>query len=209
MQVYLDDEAVIVSQPTLAAALEAGRDAAQNKGRVVIEATLDGEPIPDTLLDNPPDDPIEEAEVHFRTTDPAALVRTTLKDVGEAVEKIRPGQRHCAEQIQAGQLAEGLGSLADVLRIWEALHQTVANGSSLLGIDLDTITLSVDGNDIRVTEAVDQLSTHLGSIKRAVDNQDWSDLADVLMYDLDEQAALWSGLLAQLADHIKANHSEG
>jgi hypothetical protein len=52
------------------------------------------------------------------------------------------------------------------------------------------------------SQASSRLLTHLRRVKTALGSQDWSALADVLEYDLCDEAQAWEKLLDALADHV-------
>jgi hypothetical protein len=199
MRAWLDDAVLEVGAGTLAAGLEAARVAAGRAGRVVIEATIDGHPIPESILLDPAPGDVD-AEVRFVTADPAELVATTLLGVAGTLEGAKEDQREAAELIQTGRLQDAMERLQSALRTWETVRQAVTDGCSLLGRSPDEVTVALPGGGTgRVGEATAGLAGALGELKRALGAQDWSALADTLGFDMQDQADGWHELLLALA----------
>lgn len=210
MRVLVDDQNVRVSTPTIAAALAAARAEAESRGRVVIEATLDGVAIPDEALSDPPTDEFVGSEVRFGTADPGELVGSTLRGVAEALEDATREQAMAAEKIQRGEMSLALNHVASALAVWDQVRTAVINGTALLGLSVGTLEVrSVPGAGeqetiISVDGAVRSLAGRLAEIKRAFTAQDWSALSDALAFDMQEQAAAWREILTELAEQVES-----
>ncbi len=203
MDVYLDGRRLTVGRPTLAGALAAGREAAASAGRVVVEATLGGEPIPDGMLDDPPDRDAGPVEVRFVSADPAQLVLGTLTDVAQTLGDVMDEQGAAADLIRLGKVDQAFEHIASSLRTWDGVRQVVVHGATLLGIPLETTTVWIAGQGVPITDCVESLAVQLREIKRSIEAQDWSALADVLDHDMKMQADRWQDLLRGLADQIR------
>jgi hypothetical protein len=206
MQVYVDDLPVPVRDSTLAGALAAARSAAEVRGRVIVEATLDGVAIPDELLASPTADEFVGSDVRFATADPGMLVGSTLRGLGEALIESKLTHTRAGELIQRGEIKEGVESLGEALNIWEQVRQGIHNGSALLGLSIESLTIPATDSRpaTEIAPKVQELAGRLSEIKRAFIAQDWSALADALNYDLPEQADQWSATLVALAEHLEA-----
>lgn len=210
MRVLVDDQNVRVSTPTIAAALAAARAEAESRGRVVIEATLDGVAIPDEALADPPTDEFVGSEVRFGTADPGELVGSTLRGVAEALEDATREQAMAAEKIQRGEMSLALNHVAAALAVWDQVRTAVINGTALLGLSVGSLEVrsapGAGGQEtiISVDGAVRSLAERLAEIKRAFTAQDWSALSDALAYDMQEQAAAWREILTGLAEQVES-----
>ena len=208
MRVLVDEQVVPITAPTIAAALAAARAAAESRGRVVIEATLDGVAIPDEALAEPPADEFTGSEVRFGTADPGELVGSTLRGVAEALEDATREQNAAAEKIQRGQIAEALSHVSSSLGVWDQVRTAVINGTALLGLNVGTLEVrGAEGELISVEGAVRALAERLAEIKRTFTVQDWSALSDALAYDMQEQSAAWRGILVGLAEMVETGAS--
>jgi len=198
MRVYLDDEELHPAQGTLADGLHVALDAARAQGRIIIEAKADDDPIADEDLDHPPDDPTYCDELRFVSAEPRSLVRVTMLDAADALEQTRGVCERASEMLQTGQTAEALRELGDTLGAWESARRVVQEGCALLSIDIE----SDEGLGAGAPEMIETLSTNLEEIKRTVATQDWAALADLLAFDLDEQAAQWRDIMVRIADSV-------
>ncbi|MBL8763434.1 MAG: hypothetical protein JNM07_04110 [Phycisphaerae bacterium] len=202
MNVTLDDRPLGILQPTLAHALEAARRDAGGRGRVIVEALLDGRPLADRQLSAPDSEPRPASELRFTSADPRALVRDGLRDAAEALDRVRDTQRRAAELLQCGRVTEAIRELPEVLSAWEAARTMLADGCSLLSLDVDAIPSS-DGAG-RPGARASSLGAHLRAATSAVGAQDWARLADLLAYDLDQEAERWRSLLESFARSLAA-----
>lgn len=199
MRVFLDDAEMTVPEATLKAALAVGAVASEEQGRIVVEVWADGEPAPDEDIAAPPARAPYAREVRLVTAEPRSLVRTVLLDVAEAIESTRESQRRASELVQLGETGNGLNELGGVLRAWDTVRRAVEEGCALLDMPTDRSEKSV--LDQRL---VGDLGATLTAVKKALGNEDWALLADLLAYDLDEHAQRWEAELRRLADHVAA-----
>lgn len=199
MRAWLDDAPLTVTAPTIAAGLDAARRRAESSGRVVVEATIDGHPIPESVLLEPPVDEVD-AELRFLSADPGELVANTLRGVAETLAAAKSDQQAAAELIQTGRMPEAMERLQTALRTWETVRQVVADGCSLMGQPSDEVRITLATGDVRrLGDATAALAGALNEIKRAFGTQDWPALADALGFDLQDQADAWQDLLLGLA----------
>ncbi len=202
MNVFIDDQPLPVPRPTLAAAVQAARAAAEARGRLVVEATLDGVTIEDSVLEAPDDTPHPPnpgCVVRFATADPAELVAAALRGAAEGLERAASLQREAAERIGAGELTEAVGKLGEITSIWQRAGLVVQQGTALLEPKL--------AEDLRGATAgkLTELAAPLSAMKRALSIEDWSGLADVLEGDLAEAAEDWQSILTHRADALTLN----
>lgn len=206
MQVHVDDISVPTAGSTLTDALNAARAAAESRGRVIVEATLDGVTIPDELLSSPTADEFRGSDVRFLTAHPGTLVGSTLRGIGEALLEAKATHAQAGELIQRGEIKPAMESLAQALKIWDHVREGVLSGSALLGVSIEDLRVipAPGAPATSVSAAVQELADHLSEIKRSFVAQDWSALGDALSYDLPEQADRWSELLGALADQLES-----
>lgn len=204
MQVFLDDRPIEIERPTIAAALVAARDEAERAGRVIVEIKADGAPIDDALLDAPPDEPTGTGELRMVSAEPRSLVRVTLLEAADQLERLRAKQIGASELIQSGKTSEALGSLDEIVGTWGAVRQAVDTGATLLGFDLNALEVETGGGRVPATGPIDALARALDELRRTLSESDWSSLGDVLAYDLNDQIDQWGALLRSFADAIGA-----
>lgn len=204
MQVLLDGEPIRIEQPTIAAALAAAKREAERRNRVVIEASMDGAPIADAWLEQPPPEPRPGAELRFVSADPLSLVRVTFLELAEELGRTARTQAEAAAAIQRGRLNEAMPQLTGSLQVWQNVREGVVNGASLLGLDLATLPVPAPAADAgrTVSDHIDALARALAELKRAISAADWPGVADALEYDLKDQAERWQTVMNTLADEV-------
>jgi hypothetical protein len=199
MQVYLDGQALAVERATLASGLRAASEAAQKRGRVVVEVYVDGNLVSDTILSDPPDE-VLGAEMRMVSVEPRLLVRETLLDAAEALDKAGQEQTDAADEIQCGRVEGAMPLLQSAILKWQAVRDAVEKSASLLEIPLDS-RIAGPG-DRNLGQVVEGLATSLTEVRRTLESEDWSGLADLLAYDMAEQVKSWQGMLRSLADGL-------
>ena len=200
MKTFLDDQPVEVDRPTLAAAISAGVARAEGSGRIVVEIHADGRRLGDDELDPPSDEEAGLGEVRLVSAEPRSLVRVTLFDAADALEQIAGDHVEAARLIHQGELPAALERLGFIVQVWQAVRDAVEKGPALLGVGLD----SLDLGDADLPGSATDLAADLERLKSGLARQDWSEVGDLLEFDLVEQASRWRGLLRALADGLAA-----
>jgi len=191
MRVLLDDRPIDVEPPTVARALEVGRDAATANGRIVIEVLGDGQSVGTDIIETPPTDTAGFTELKLVTADPAAFVSVTLSDAEPLLDDAAAAQKEAADEVLAGRREPAFEPLQRALMSWGVVRDVVEKSASLLGMDLGSVAVG----EATASEAVDRLAGTRSELKRALTEEDDSALADVLAYDLPEQIETWRALL--------------
>jgi len=200
MQTFLDDQVLTVDRPTLAAALRAGADAAEQAGRVIIEASADGAALRDDQLDTPPDEDTGIGEVRLVSAEPRSLVRVTFLEAADTLVQVAPDHAAVAKMIHEGRLDDAMSELSSLLEVWRTVRETVDKGAALVGLILEEAELPELG---RADLLVGQLAGRLDELKKALAIQDWSTVADLIEFEMAEQAERWTALLRGLSDLLK------
>ena len=198
MQVFVDGEPLQGAGTTLSSALEAVR--AGLGGRLVIEALADGAPVPPEHFDIPPDaDPYAE-RLDVRTEDAGALVRFSLLEAADALERVRPSHEKAAGLLQTGDTGGCMNELGPLFEVWSAAAQTLN-----IARQLEQIALPDQSPDGRGLEVVaNELNGMLVEVKRCLAGEDLAGLADVLAYDMTAAADDWVSMLRALAGSVES-----
>jgi hypothetical protein len=204
MRVVIDNQVLTSVPGTIADALRAARLDAERRGRVVIEATLDGRPLPDAVLSDPPATPASGKELRFITADPAELVAETLRGVAETLSDLKADQSAAADLLTLGKVPDAMERLSTALHCWQTVRDAVTDGANLAGLSIDELRVPlIKGGEGPLSDQIRLLSDSLQEIKRSIGAQDWSGLADVLGYDLQDQADQWQGSLEAMAQEAQ------
>lgn len=181
MQVYLDGQLIDDAGTTLGRAIDSAR--ARAAGRMIVQATADGTPVPACDLDEPPSRSPYAAAVEFASADPRALLNQTLNDAADLLAEVRDRQAAASALLQSGKVEEAVLAVGTVLECWSTVR--------------DALTLVVraapaecyDGVEREeLSAAVESLARGLGEIKRSMSMEDWASLSDLLGWDMPECA---------------------
>lgn len=198
MQVFLDGEPLGLERSTLACALSTSVGLARARGRVIIEVKSGGMPLPDDELANPTDSPLT-SELRIASADPRDLVRVSLGDGVEALRALIQEHVHIAGLIHADKQQEAVAGLSGIFATWMNVKDVIVRSGELLETTFASVTTqdadTVDGASRR-------LASKLQDMKVALTSQDWARVADVLEYDLCEEARAWERLLEALSAHV-------
>jgi hypothetical protein len=207
MELWIDDTQLDTVE-SIELAFEIARKHAEDAGRLIIDIQADGQPIDDTLLDEPPTDSAGITELRLTTTDHLAFLTETVMSAKDALELTREDQSNAADQIRTGELEPAIESLKAVLEGWHAVRDVVGQSAALAGINIDTLSLT-DAKSATVTGAqcVDALSKALAEVRNCLGKQDWASLGDAVEYDLDEQITTWNALLDSMIKQITSTPS--
>ena len=200
MKVTLDEIEIEIETPTLAEGLKLAIAAAESKGRVVIEATLDGCPLTDEQLTDPPGDATPNADLRLMSANPVALVRATLFEAADALEDAARLQTKAADLIERGESEDAMDILSEILSVWQAVSDVAAQGPELLGKPFETPSGSPSLDD-----NTKKLATCLKEVKRCLKMQDWASLADLLTFDMIDLGEAWKIQLSEFATQLKVN----
>jgi hypothetical protein len=175
-------------------AVTAAAALADERGRMIVEVLIDGEPRTGDELNGIEGDESPAIEVLLRTANPRVLVGQVLADARAALEEADQFQRDAAELIESDRLAEAMDSLTEALDIWLDVQQAIAIGLQVMDTDADQL----DHDGVPIRPAIDRLNHHLQAMRTALSSQDPIGLSDVLLYDLPEIVQQWRELLTGL-----------
>lgn len=199
MRVYIDNTELEANN-SIADALDAAREHAENDGRLIIDIIADGQTIDDAMLDNPPSDNGGISELRLTTTDPVAFLMETFASARESLALVREDQSTAADHLRKGDLEPAVEALNGVLTGWQAVGDVVAQSAELADIDLNTFEF--DG--LQAKGVIEKLGDTLFEIRTNLTHQDWSSLGDAIEYDLDDLAKQWDALLGALAQRVQS-----
>ncbi|MEQ8769551.1 MAG: hypothetical protein RIB60_03470 [Phycisphaerales bacterium] len=201
MKTYLDNEPIDVPEQTVAAAINAAREAAESRSRIVVEVQGDGAPLPAGVIDDPPADDAGLTELRFLSAVPGPFVRETLLEASGALEAAAADRQAAADRIQGGSIAEAIEPLQRVLETWSVVGDVVERSGSMMGVDVAKVDVPASGDRAATTgeACIQELAGRLAELKGALAGQDWAGVSDLLAYEMDGLTDRWRGLLDQLA----------
>ncbi len=201
MQVFLDNEPLSVTRPTLKSAFGAAIELAQGRGRVIVEVVADGKPVDGPLLADPPDDPLDGGELRFTSVEPWSMVYEIMHESAEALESASEHQRRASEHILDGKLDEAREDIEVAMGIWQQVVMAIQRSGQLLEIDIESLRFGEP--PIALGERVKGLANHLTTLTQGAQNEDWSSMSDLLAYELEEEAENWREIVVSLAKAVR------
>lgn len=211
MRVIMDGQTITEHAPDFAQGVEMARQRAAEAGRLVIEVLADGVTA-DELLNRLDDgaasasasgsdsvaQPVAEpiTELGITTADKGLFLRETLLNARDALESIRGDQKRAGERIDAGQVAEALSALREIVGGWQSVRAVVDQAAALAGVPLNALTVSTTaGGSMTGDRVIASLASDLSRVRDSVAREDWSLLSETLAFDLDARAAEWSVMI--------------
>ena len=212
MQTFLDETVFEDTNagPSIGHLIEAARAKCSAGGRVLVEIMLNDEPISEEAMSLPIDatgSSVNEDCLSMTSADPYDLVIETAEQAGGAITEVIRLQFETAELIQAGQLAEALPKLMEVINTWQQIQRCVEDGAQLVQMPLDDLESGIgegeEGN------AIVTLRNQLTEIRDSIVNQDLVTLSDCLAYEMEPVADQWRGLLDRFVEALESRRSGG
>jgi hypothetical protein len=193
MKVLLDDMPCNVNAATVGEALDAASTLAEQKGRLIVDVSVDGMPWTESELSRPECTAGGADVVRFTSAAPLDLVRQTFADAEDALIEADELQRETAELLQADQRAVSLDKLNEAIAIWLQVQEAIVKGSQLVALKLDDVALPRP-----IGESINDLNGRLESIRGALTQEDVIALSDTLLYEFPAVVEEWRGILQEL-----------
>ena len=202
MKVLLDDIPCEVNATTVGEALDAASAVAEQRGRLIVDVSVDGTRWTESDLSNSDRTDAAAGVVHFTSAAPRELVRQTFADAADALTDADDLQRETAQLLQADHRTVSLDRLNEAIAIWLQVQEAIVKGSQLVGLDLDAVALPRP-----IGESINALNQQLGAVRGALARNDVIALADTLLYEFPEVVEEWRGILDELQRLLeKKNH---
>jgi len=202
MKVLLDDMPCEVNATTVGEALDAASAVAEQRGRLIVDVSVDGTRWTESDLSSPDCTDAAADVVHFTSAAPRELVRQTFADAADALTDADDLQRETAQLLQADHRTVSLEKLTEAISIWLQVQEAIVKGSQLVGLDLDAVALPRP-----IGESINVLNQRLEAVHGALAGNDVIALADTLLYEFPEVVEEWRGILNELQRLLeKKNH---
>lgn len=205
MRILLDGEPISrTTAGTVGEAITAAADLAGQRGRMIIEVSVDGAAWSEHQIADELTGATAAEEVSLTSADAVAVVAAAYRDAAQALAEADGLQRDAADLLQADRRAESLELLNESLQIWQSVQQAVVMGLHAAPACLDDDS----GLETRITGAVDRLNHHLTIIRDALQSGDPVGVSDTLLYDLPEVVQDWRALLHELETTVGHDNPE-
>ncbi|HRP62417.1 MAG TPA: hypothetical protein PK400_03910 [Phycisphaerales bacterium] len=167
---------------------------AERDGRMIVDIVVDGASWTAEDVEACEREGASAQEVILTTAEPHALVSSMFGEAADALTDACSLQEQAAELLQADQKSDAMQSLNESLGIWVSVQQAVSQGTSLLGMSLDDLT--IEGTPAE--EVIQRLEQQLHTLFRQLEADDTVGLADTLLYEMPDVAEQWRGLLHEM-----------
>ncbi len=200
MQILIDDLPCDVDANTVGEAIEGAADIARDRGRLIVDVTVDGARWTEADLASTRRHAQTAHVVRFSSAEPIELVRHTFADAVDALTEADALQREAAELLQSDKGTVAMDKLGEAVSIWLSVQEAIVSGTQLVGLELETVTIG--GKPL--PEAIARLSDHLNAIRTGLKQSNVIELADTLLYEFPPIVEEWRRLLAELQQRIAA-----
>ncbi len=199
MAIFLDDKPVQLAGANLAELIASATQDLANDGRVVVEVMVDGDVLSADQMRQRKDSPLEDAQVHLVSADPAALAVSTLYQVREQLPQATTLHEQAAEFLQQDNPTEALKTLAEVIGVWMQTQEAVLGSAGVVGLGLDQVKV----DDVPMSDFTDELIKQLQGLKDLIVAGDTVALADTLAYEWPPIVDRWDALIGELIKAIE------
>lgn len=198
MRAYLDDQPLTPEPPTAGDALRAGSQAAQRRGRIIVDIIADGRSVAPEDLGASASTAV--AELRLVSAEPRALVHDALDEARALLRDLRGVQTSAGDAFLMGEFEAGAVQLRDVVGAWQRVRAAAEQAGTLLSTPVETLVLDAGDGPRPMRNEVETLAAALAELRDAIARQDVAALADLLEYDLGALARRWDRLLGALAE---------
>jgi hypothetical protein len=192
------DNAILNTQQLGLATVGAVLDHVARQGRVAVSMTVDRAEPDYANTDALRAIATEGHLVQLETADPREMAMDALVAMESALGEADASKDKAADLLQRNQTQAALVQLSACLGVWQQAQQCVAQSAQLVGINLDEIR--VDGEDLQAV--VSRFAAQLREIRRALEDQDYVALGDVLNYELGETGRQWRSAIVSLSTAV-------
>ncbi len=166
--------------------------------RVAVGITIDGQP---PELSDQTELRAIECDGHLiqiESADPREMALDALSAMEEALGQADAAREKVSDLLGQNQTQAAMSQLGACLGTWQQAQQCVADSAQLVGIDLEEI--KVEGEEL--SAIVSRFGQQLKEIRRALQDQDYVALGDVLRYELGETGRQWRGAVMTLSTAV-------
>jgi hypothetical protein len=168
-------------------------------GRLFVAVAIDGRECTQAQLEELLPKPVDvNSQVDLESGDRAALAVTALRCVADELGEAGQRQQQVAGLLHAGQVAEAIRRVGEVVQTWQAARDVVVQCGGLIERDLTAEQFQGQSVDQWLLQLIEQLR----ELRDALDARDMVILADLVQYEMPELCGTWHDLLNSVADGI-------
>lgn len=167
----------------------------RQKNRLVVHVMIDGHEPDFEQMDSLRAQPIADRTVYIETVEPQRIAAEVFDQVELLLVDAGPLREQVIGHLHAGEHAEALKKLGGCFTSWTHAQQSIEKVARLLRVDLNRITLD---NGTTLAAWLGTFAGQLGEIRGALENRDYSLLADLLEHETPETANNWRSAIAAI-----------
>lgn len=198
MQILFDEVPCNVDAGTIGEAIASARDLARQRGRLIVDVTVDGSRLTEADLASCRRHDEAAGIIRFTSADPVEIVAHTFEDAEDALAEADELQQKAAELLHSDEHTVAMDTLGEAVSIWLSVQEAIVKGAQAIGLDLDTV--HVGGESFQ--DMIRRLNECLKTVRRGVQDRDEVTLADTLLYEFPQIVEQWRGLLRDLRARI-------
>lgn len=191
MELYLDDKIIDAQYPeegTLEDAVRHVQAQHCSKDQLVISLSCDGNQLDSETMQTALARPIPECEkLEVFTGTRAHLVIEAMTHCFDSLEETERLTESIADRLDGEDHGDALRELGACIRIWQQIHDALANSIEMLSIDPENFAIG----ETPLLEALVKPKEVLLQVKEALVQKDNVLLADVLRYELCDATKTW------------------
>ncbi|MCC6240617.1 MAG: hypothetical protein IT448_10000 [Phycisphaerales bacterium] len=168
------------------------------QARVAVAILLDGKSPQLSDMDTLRSADTEIHTIQLETADPREMAMDALIDMQKALDQADASKNRAAELLQRNQAKAAMLPLNACLETWQQAQQCITQSAQLVGINLDSV--EVGGRNLQ--SMANHFAGQLREIRRALEDQDYVALGDVLNYELDETGQHWRDAIISLSTAV-------
>ncbi|MEX2214243.1 MAG: hypothetical protein WD768_08965 [Phycisphaeraceae bacterium] len=191
MSIHIDGIPTALPGTTLGELVLAAQQRLEPSGRVVVEVTLNDQPIVGNELAARQHEAVGTRVVKLTTADPKELVIDTLGEISRHLNQAGELQNEAADLLQRDKEKDALGKISDAMSIWQQTEEAVRHSAAMLSISLDTMT--IDGQPFAAM--TENLVQQLGGLRDLIKAHDTVGLADALAYEWPATVKKWQRMI--------------
>lgn len=185
---------------TLGQVLGDVKEVLSDSGRMIVAIECDGKSLSTEQVEESMTEPADTYwQVNFQTTRPEHLAGEALEVTNGLLDQIDTLTASTAELLSQSQIKEAMEHMGRLCILWNQAYQGVYNTLKLLNVDPAGIELATG----TASGTMDRLLDQLREVKSCLENQDYTQLADILSYELAPLVNDWRGIAKALVDGLE------
>ncbi len=203
MLVSIDGEerAELISKgDTVQQVLDNAKATLAQSDRMIVRVECDGEGLTGDRIDAVlPQQADIYSKIDFQTAEPTELASEALHSTRQLLGEIEKTCDGVAELLSQSQVKKAMELMGKLFGYWNDAYHGIFNTMSLMGIDPESVEMSTGNAATTMNQVLEQLQ----DVKGSLENQDYTQLADLLAYELKPVAKEWLELVNSLLEKVQ------